>query len=296
MNRDDQSSLQPVRPLVNRIFRSTLHHPWSMALFSVSRLFYPRKDGNWVDIERLELSLSRLAPNFDGFRLAQISDIHLGTWINQAALAEVVTLVNHEKPDLIAITGDFVTHSPEKHAPLLKEELSRLRARYGILAILGNHDHWSDAAPIKRALQEAGATELNNKHLTIRRNGASLHFAGVDDHIVKMARLPRVLARLPDQGAAVLLAHEPDFADESAPSGRFDLQISGHSHGGQFLIPGFGPPILPAYSRKYTSGLYRVREMWQYTNRGLGTAEVQIRWNCRPEITIFTLRSPNQPV
>jgi hypothetical protein len=104
-------------------------------------------------------------------------------------------------------------------------------------------------------------------------------------------RLDRVLSKLPPDGCAILLAHEPDFADYSAATGRFDLQISGHSHGGQIVFPVIGAIFLPNFAKKYTSGRYNVNGMAQYTNRGLGTAEIQVRLNCPPEITIFTLSS-----
>ncbi|HVO42428.1 MAG TPA: hypothetical protein VMT34_07385, partial [Aggregatilineales bacterium] len=106
-------------------------------------------------------------------------------------------------------------------------------------------------------------------------------------------RLPAVLAQLPGEAAAVLLVHEPDFADVSAATGRFDLQLSGHSHGGQVIPPFFKrPPVLPLLGKKYPIGVYRVDGMVQYTNRGLGMLRPYIRVNCRPEITMLTLHSP----
>ncbi len=117
---------------------------------------------------------------------------------------------------------------------------------------------------------------------------ARLHVAGVDDYMVGAARPDLVLERLPAEGAAVLLAHEPDFADVSAATGRFDMQISGHSHGGQVRLPVLDPPYLPPHARRYPLGLYRVAGMLQYTNRGVGMLGPHIRLNCRPEITAFT--------
>jgi len=111
----------------------------------------------------------------------------------------------------------------------------------------------------------------------------------VDDILYKMNRLDQVLASLPADGAAILLAHEPDFADTSAAAGRFDLQISGHTHGGQINLPLIGPPILPEMGQKYPSGLYNIGDMLLYTNRGVGVTTVNARFNCRPEITVFTL-------
>ena len=115
---------------------------------------------------------------------------------------------------------------------------------------------------------------------------------GVDDVWSGIARLDVVLEKLPEDGAAILLAHEPDFADASAATGRFDLQISGHTHGGQVVVPFYGAPILPYLGQRYPAGLYQVGDMLQYTNRGVGMARIPIRINCPPEITLFTLESP----
>ena len=139
-------------------------------------------------------------------------------------------------------------------------------------------------------LSNCGVVELNNDVYSLRQGDDWLHIAGVDDVRVNKARLDDVYKLLPEAGGAILLAHESDFADISSQKERFDLQLSGHSHGGQVVIPFYGPPILPYLGRKYPSGLYNVRGMWQYTNRGVGMIEPAIRFNCRPEITVLTLR------
>jgi predicted MPP superfamily phosphohydrolase len=113
----------------------------------------------------------------------------------------------------------------------------------------------------------------------------------VDDVWEGSPRLGLVAPQLPEGDAAILLAHEPDFADSSAGTGKFDLQLSGHTHGGQVVLPFFGPPVLPHLGSKYPSGLYRIGDMYQYTNRGVGMAKLPIRINCPPEITIFQLKS-----
>jgi predicted MPP superfamily phosphohydrolase len=140
-------------------------------------------------------------------------------------------------------------------------------------------------------LRSVGIIDLTNGVFTLTRDGEHLHLCGVDDVWDGDARLDVVIAQLHGDGAAILLAHEPDFADTSAATGRFDLQISGHSHGGQVVLPILGPPRLPYLGRKYPSGLYKVREMYQYTNRGVGMARLPIRINCPPEITLFVLES-----
>ena len=166
-----------------------------------------------------------------------------------------------------------------------------LTERRTTLAVLGNHDYWTNANAVREALASCGILELGNDVYSLSNEGDQLHIAGVDDVQEKHHRLDIVLNKLPQTGAAILLAHEPDFADRSAETGRFDLQLSGHSHGGQVVLPFIGAPVLPYLGRKYPSGLYRVGRMWQYTNRGVGMASLKIRFNCRPEITVFTLET-----
>jgi hypothetical protein len=196
------------------------------------------------------------------------------------------------RADLIAITGDFVTDLHPRTANDLHSALSRLRARDGVYAILGNHDYWTNVKTIRSTLERSKIIELPNRVQTIRRGTGSLHIAGVDDYWENKARLQDVVNQLPEDGATILLAHEPDFAVVSAESRRFDLQLSGHTHGGQVHFPWLGPVVLPMYGRKFPSGLYRVKDMLLYTNRGLGTARPQIRFNCRPEICVITLHAP----
>jgi hypothetical protein len=266
----------------------------SGGLLSLSGLHYvARIEPDWVEITRLALQLPRLQPEFNGYQLVQISDIHMNSWMNRSRLASIVETVNRLNPDLIAITGDFVSHNPNNHFEDMTSELQRLSAPDGILAVLGNHDHWSDPTVIRQALKQAKVLELRNQACTIHRQKARLHFGGVDSTYNGHDRLELVLEQIGAQGAAILLAHEPDYADVSAASGRFDLQISGHSHGGQVVLPWIGPPILPPHGRKYPRGLYRIGKMLQYTNRGLGMANLRVRLNCRPEITVFTLNSPH---
>jgi uncharacterized protein len=246
----------------------------------------------WIEIVSLDLTLPRLSPAFDGYKLVQFSDIHVDGGKTNDHLKRVVELVNAQQPDAIAITGDFVTHTNAAGiSQSLVEPLSQLVAKDITVAILGNHDHWTDAEGVRAVLRQSGIIDLSNTTYTIERDGEVLHLAGVDDYWERLDRLDDVLAQLPDLGAAVLLAHEPDYADISSATGRFDLQISGHSHGGQVVIPLIGPIVLPPYGEKYPLGRYQVGDMIQYTNRGVGTISPAVRFNCRPEITVFTLRS-----
>lgn len=244
---------------------------------------------SWVETTYLPLRLSRLGKGFQGYRLVQISDIHMDGWMNRKRLDDIVDRVNSLKPDLIVVTGDFVTHEPWKYVDDMVQSLSRLSARDGVLSVLGNHDHWAGVWTVQKILKKSNILNLNNQVRTLQCDGSHLHIAGIDDYYTGYARLDKVLEQLPQDGAAILLAHEPDFADISAATGRFDLQLSGHSHGGQVVLPFIGAPYLPRYCRKYPSGLYKVGNMFQYTNRGLGSVHFKIRFNSRPEITEFTL-------
>lgn len=251
-----------------------------------------RRELSEIEVTRHELTLPGLGPAFDGYRIVQLSDVHLDGWMTSARLMEAVKLANAESPDLVAFTGDFVSKQIPDDEQGLIDAFGSLRAPDGVAAVLGNHDHLVGTESVRRLVRASGLRELENDVHTLRRGADSLHLAGVDDLLQGRLRIDRVLQRLPDGGAAVLLCHVPDFADVAGPTGRFGLQLSGHSHGGQAVLPPFGPVVRPRYSRRYPLGYYEVAGMHLYTNRGLGTVHVPLRLNCRPEVTVFTLRSP----
>ncbi|GIK63376.1 MAG: putative metallophosphoesterase YkuE [Chloroflexota bacterium] len=259
----------------------------------VAGLIYGYKiEPQQIQIEHLTLKLPRLNPAFDGYRLVQISDLHVDhTWMSEERLLECMRLVNEQKPDAVAITGDFVSIEVEPFEATLIKGLQALTPRDNTVAVLGNHDHWADAVVVRRAIYRSGIADVNNSFYTVQRGEAKLHFCGVDDIMENQQRLDLVLDTLPADGAAILLAHEPDFADVSSQTGRFDLQLSGHSHGGQVRLPLIGPIGQAELAQNYPAGLYKVNGMYQYTNRGLGMVTPQIRFYCPPEITVFTLRS-----
>ncbi len=251
---------------------------------------------SWMDVKEISLNLPRLAKPFSGLRLVQISDLHFGGWMTTEYLVEIVQMVVDQVPDLVVITGDFVMgydHAPQIFEKLgeLAETLKAMSDRFPTFGVLGNHDYWLNRNSVVDMMHLAGIKELSNGVQTIKRGDEVLHIAGVDDVMLRQERMDQVLSQLPAEGCAILLAHEPDYADISARTGRFDLQLSGHSHGGQVVLPFFGPPVLPYMARKYPSGLYKVMEMYQYTNRGVGMTVPYVRFNCRPEITVFSLES-----
>lgn len=247
-------------------------------------------------IERVHLKLTRLPRVFSGFRVAQISDIHMGGWMNPHRLQQVADLIVAQGPDVLMITGDFLkgrgfTEATEEWIRDLQKVFVPLARSIPTFAVLGNHDYGTNPEAIRNMLRRCGIIDLTNTVYSVTREHENLYLCGVDDIRHGNVRLDDVTAQLPENSSAILLVHEPDFADTSAATGKFDLQISGHTHGGQIVIPFYGPPVLPASGRKYPSGLYRVGNMFQYTNRGVGTDTVSVRLNCPPEVTLFVLES-----
>lgn len=242
-------------------------------------------------LEKVEVDIPGLDQVFDNYRIVNISDIHLGQWITPKHLEGVIGLVNDLKPDMVAITGDFVSYILDDVAEDLESSLKKLKPKDVSLAVLGNHDHWLGAEKIRKILKDCNIIDVSNDVYTLKQEESQFHIAGVDSVMLDKHRLDVVMEKLPEEGPAILLAHEPDFADVSSITGRFSLQISGHSHGGQFVIPGLGTFIRGPHFYKYPHGEYKVGNMVQYTSRGLGTNIFWFRINCDPEITLFTLKS-----
>jgi hypothetical protein len=244
-----------------------------------------------VEVTRVTIRLRHLPAPFEGFTLVQLTDMHLGGWMTPERMLTAAEYVNELDPDVIAITGDFV-HDLGKLSPAaLTRSLRTLHAKERIVGVLGNHDHRHGAAQVAAAVEQAGMTLLSNRHIAMSRGEATLYIAGVDDIWVNRQNLGRALEGIPPESAVVLLAHEPDYADEVAASHRVGLQLSGHTHGGQVRIPGWGAPVLPWLGQKYDAGLFDIDGMALYVNRGLGMIPPYVRFNCRPEITHITLRS-----
>ena len=246
-------------------------------------------------IVQRELTLPRLHPAFDGYTITQISDIHVDLLTtNRERLQQAIEMVNAQKTDLTLITGDLLTGYSDEVAQIIVDEFPKFISTEPIINVWGNHDWWSGPGLVEPMMREAGLYTLVNDVYTIERDGQYLHISGVDDWWEKHSDIDAVLAKLPTEGCAIMLAHEPDYADITAATGRFDLQLSGHSHGGQVRVPALGAPILPDLGKKYSIGLYQVGDMQQYTNRGLGMVYPPVRINCRPEITVLTLRVKNK--
>jgi uncharacterized protein len=244
----------------------------------------------WLDVTRLKLTFSKLPDAFAGFTIAQISDLHFGPFIQPAHIDPVVDQALALDADAVVITGDLVSRIDHGEPDMIVQTLSRLRAPHGVFATLGNHDWWSGAPVVTQALRRAGVTVLSNAHHAWRRGGQSLYLAGVDDVWCGKHDLRAALAGIPADGAVIALVHEPDYADVIAHDPRVLLQLSGHSHGGQVRIPFGGALRLPTWGKKYPLGPYQIRDLTLYTNRGIGVVSCPVRFACRPEVTVLTLK------
>lgn len=253
-----------------------------------------------LTIGRLEVPIPNLPKSFDGFRIAQLSDFHYMPYTRKAEIDAAVDLATSLRPDLIVLTGDFVTSTDEpgklritdpvfSHVAVCAALLSRLKAPHGVFACAGNHDALIGTTYVQGALADVGIPLLRNESRPIERDGGRIWLAGLDDAEFDHPDFLRTLSRVPKDEVAVLMAHEPDIADESSRY-PFALQLSGHSHGGQIRLPIVGSLYLPDLAKKYPYGYYQIGGLHLYTNRGIGEILLPYRFNAPPEVTLVTLR------
>ncbi|MGQ9851658.1 MAG: metallophosphoesterase [Aggregatilineaceae bacterium] len=242
----------------------------------------------WLRITRLAVRIRGLPPAFAGYRIVHLSDIHLGVRLNEARLPLIVAAANRECPDLIAITGDFVTGGRDG-LQTGRALLAGLHAPDGVWGVLGNHDYTVGAKRVADMLAQAGIGLLCNAAHSLHRGPAKLALAGVDDMIHGAPNLQAALHDLPPDQLVILLAHAPDFAARAAADPRVVLQLSGHSHGGQVRLPGVRPLVLPRGGKAYPQGLYTIGGLQLYVSAGTGTGWFVLRLNCRPEMVVLTL-------
>ncbi|MBX3013431.1 MAG: metallophosphoesterase [Caldilineaceae bacterium] len=244
--------------------------------------------GKNVTVEKVIVPFRSLHPAMEGFKIVQLSDLHFLPHTPLSVIQQAVACVAELKPDLVVLTGDYVTHEAETIFGMT-DVLGDLDARYGVFAILGNHDARTGKAMISKALEDTGITVLQNESIRFDVGHSQLLLAGVEDCIWGQPDLAAALDDQPDDVLTVLLAHEPDVIDEFRTTRRIDLQLSGHTHGGQIRLPIWGTPVLPKLGKKYVHGLYQLQDTWLYTNRGIGMVGLPIRFSCPPEVTELTL-------
>ena len=238
-------------------------------------------------VDRERIWLDALPGSFNRLRIVQISDIHHGLFLPPEMLEQAVRQANELNPDLVALTGDFVTYSRANIGPAA-EILSNLRARYGVFAVLGNHDFRVDAGAMTHALRHQQIQVLRNHHVKLGFGGESLYVVGVDDYGYG-ADLRQAMRGIPREAATVLLAHNPRMISLAARH-NVSLVLSGHTHGGQVNIPLLGT----VYGRspeqmRYKIGWDRLGTTQIYVSRGIGTIVLPWRLRCPAEISHLEL-------
>lgn len=257
--------------------------------FAIVLAFRPKPSD--VQIAYHDVPVPGLPPAFDGYRILHLSDIHAGGVISLEATADRLRPAASLDPDLIAVTGDFASGMPGRIAGVAAL-LGGLSARDGVVAVLGNHDHWMGEERVIDALSTAGVRLLLNGSLALQRDGETLYLVGVEDaSYTKSDDLSAALRGVPDDVPLILLSHSPEIMEQPL-SARASLILSGHTHGGQVVLPYVGPIHVPSgVPRRFASGLHQLDGRWLFVNRGLGEIFPPLRINCPPEMALLTLRS-----
>jgi hypothetical protein len=248
------------------------------------------------EISRLTIPIRNLPDGFEGFRLVQMSDIHLEEYTEPYFLERMVAETNAMAPDLVLITGDFISRGPLavteawKAAGVAAEILSTLKApqRFGIL---GNHDVAVGADHVIRPAEAHGTPILVDSYTPLERGSDVLWLCGANNASYRVPDLNFAIPANP-RAPVIFMCHEPDYVETVIEHPRFpliDLMLSGHSHGGQIRLPYIGPLILPPMGQKYVEGMFQFAHMQLYVNRGIGTVELPFRLNCPAELTHYTL-------
>jgi uncharacterized protein len=244
----------------------------------------------------VEIPLRNLPEALEGFTIAQISDIHVGPTIKRGYVDAIVDAVNALNADVIAVTGDLVDGSV-RDLSSHTEPLSRLKARYGVYFVTGNHEYYSGERAWTAEFTRLGLRVLENEHVVVTHRGASLVLAGVTDfsaHHFDPAQKSDPAAALAgapaDAGAKILLAHQPRSAAAASAAG-FDLQLSGHTHGGQF----WPWTLFVRFQQPFTAGLHRLNDLWVYISRGTGYWGPPKRFGAPSEITRVRLAAATAP-
>ena len=238
-----------------------------------------------VEVSHFILRHPRVPPGLAGFRIAQITDIHMGRWVKPRHIADLVARVNEERPELVALTGDYVGYSAHDIEPCV-EALAGLQVPS--FAVLGNHDHWASTERCVEAFARSGIELLQNASRRLEHRGVPVEIVGVDDLVTKHADPDAAFAQIEPVHFCLTLNHVPSLGGACAERGAH-LILSGHTHGYQFNIPRMTHKIAETFGAEYHAGPYRIGEAFLYISRGLGSASWPWRIRARPEFTYFTL-------
>ncbi len=241
-------------------------------------------------VRTVHVPVRGLSPAFEGYRIVQLSDLHIGSLLGRRTAARWIATANGLAPDLVALTGDYVTNGVRFHDEIARV-LEGLRAKDAVVAVLGNHDYFGGGEPLATYLAERGIVLLRNARHTVERGGASLEIAGVDDSWTRRADVPLAMRGFDASRPLIALTHDPSLFPDFARRGAA-LVLAGHTHWGQIGVP-FAAERYNLARRifRFSAGLYRDGESVLYVNPGLGTTGPPIRLGSPPEITLLILHA-----
>lgn len=249
-----------------------------------------------LEIVRADVPINGLPTSLDGFSIGVMSDFHAGSWGNENVISSAIASMQRLKPDLITLVGDFVdglrSHDGQniENSRFLFQALELLKAPFGVYAVLGNHDHWTDSKRVTELLTARNIIVLKDENRTLK-NGLVL--AGVDDYWEGPGNTMKALSGVEAEKPAILLSHNPDINGDLADNGPIRLVIAGHTHGGQVRVPfTYWAPWVPCSPRyKGKSGLFaETPKRWSFISKGVGAFLVPLRLSCPPDIALLTLR------
>lgn len=279
-----------MNPTQRAVLRTAALGAGALAVYGV--LVEPR----WIEVTRPRIHLRDLPPALEGLRIALLTDMHAGSVTPMSVVRRACRMAQAERPDLIALTGDFAADASPGFEAVL-EAIGCLDAPLGVYAVPGNHDHIVGFEKWKRAIgAHPRIQDLTNQAVVKEVDGVRLCIAGVDDFSYGEPSL-RALPPPDERDLTLLLAHDPDQAERARRAeDQVDLILSGHTHGGQVRLPWKGAMVNPAKRDDlYEQGLRRRPWTQVYTSRGIGTHTVPVRFLCRPEVTILELSGAPRP-
>lgn len=263
---------------------------YGTAAIPASTYCYGMYEAGWVEVKKKSLSFPRLPNSFVGMRIAFLTDIHHGPYVDQHFIKQIIRTTNLLSPDLILLGGDYSLRHSNYILPCF-DLLKDLRAPMGVYGVLGNHDYVHGINESKLGFKKSKIVELTNQGVWLNRKGERLRLGGVDDLWFGKPDLGPVLDSMKQDESCLLVSHNPDFA-EGIISTQVGLCLSGHTHGGQVVLPGQHAPFCPSqFGNKYLRGVCAAPNTTVYVSRGLGTTAAPIRLGARPELTIITLVS-----
>ena len=239
-------------------------------------------------ISETDILIRDLPKAFEGFRITQLTDIHHSRILGINEVRRVIGLAQQTKPDMFVLTGDYST-SYRRYIEPCAEALSLLNAPEGVWAVLGNHDHYTDAELTTRALQRNHIAVLNNAHTTVQRGSDAIQLSGIDDWTWNATDWAKAFSGLKANLPTILLSHQPTVLDFEQTK-NVSLILSGHTHGGQLNFPLLGAPArLFTKDLRYARGLFRRGETQLYVSTGTGVIGLPLRFGVRPEIAVLRL-------